>query len=246
MVLSARELQAACFELEVFVGNRAVGIIERRAEQFSFQYYPKVDQADFVSLLMPVRNQPYFALQAGRLPPVFDMNLPEGSLRRMLETRYSKVVSGFNDLALLALVGRNTLGRLGFGVPRAQDAPKLTLGALVNCADDDALLAQLYAGDAFFSGVAGVQPKALASVDDGAIEKFSDASAPGQDLKATFRGERLIIKAGGAHTPWIAANEFYCLRAAHLSGLVVPLTYWEHGRAHGLGRAIKGEGDGRN
>ncbi|MGE4125643.1 MAG: type II toxin-antitoxin system HipA family toxin [Pusillimonas sp.] len=222
MRLSVTELQAACYELEVFIHQQPVGLISWTKAGFVFQYYPRVAQSDFVSLLMPVRSQPYPAPQSGKLLPVFDMNLPEGSLRRRLETRFSKVVSGFNELALLALVGRNTLGRLSFGAARQGLSPVMSLGEMVDGQDEDELLAQLYAGEALFSGVAGVQPKALVSVNPQDIEKLSDAQAPGQDLKSTFRTDRVIIKTGTTQTPWLAVNEFYCMLAARYSGLSVP------------------------
>lgn len=224
MALSTKALQRSCFELEVFVQDRPVGVIELQGDRYVFQYYPKVASGDFVSLLMPVRSRPYLAEQMGLLLPVFDMNLPEGSLRQTLERRFAKVVSGFNDLALLALVGQNSIGRLGFGAPLNSKPPSLILESLVHAQDDDELLEQLYAREAVFSGVAGMQPKALASVKHVEIEKLSDAEAPGQDMKSTLRDEQLIIKAGTTRTPWIAANEFYCLRAAHHVGLQVPQT----------------------
>ena len=105
MNISLPELPQACFELEVFIGDRPVGIIEWHQDSVLFQYYPGTRDTDFVSLLMPVRSQPSFSPLPGVLPPVFDMNLPEGSLRQTLVGRYGKVVQGFNDLALLRLVG---------------------------------------------------------------------------------------------------------------------------------------------
>lgn len=225
MNTSLPELQQACFELEVFIGDRPVGIIEWHQDSVLFQYYPGTRDTDFVSLLMPVRSQPYFSPLPGVLPPVFDMNLPEGSLRQTLVGRYGKVVQGFNDLALLRLVGRNSIGRLAFGMPLSPaPSPALDLDAVMQANDEEALLQQLFAGDAVFSGVAGVQPKVLASVSAQQLQKLSDEQAPGQDLKTTLRADHLIIKTGSAQTPWIAANEFYCLRAAHHSGLPTPVT----------------------
>lgn len=199
MNISLPELQQACFELEVFIGDRPVGIIEWHQDRVLFQYYPGTRDTDFVSLLMPVRSQPYFSPLPGVLPPVFDMNLPEGSLRQTLVGRYGKVVQGFNDLALLRLVGRNSIGRLAFGMPLSPaPSPALDLDAVM-------------------------QAKVLASVSAQQLQKLSDEQAPGQDLKTTLRTDHLIIKTGSAQTPWIAANEFYCLRAAHHSGLPTPV-----------------------
>lgn len=220
--ISVNELQRACQNLEVFVQGRPVGVIENDGGQYFFQYYPDCSDTDFVSLLMPVRARAYEGPSPGLLLPVFDMNLPEGSLRRLLVNRYSKLVQGFNDLALLSLVGQNTIGRLSFGAAGPSNVDTLSLNKLTEAKDIDALLAQLFTEQSVFSGVAGVQPKVLAVVDMGELDKVSDHQAAGQDLKTTFRGDEVIVKTGSAETPWIAVNEFYCLRAAHLSGLEVP------------------------
>lgn len=217
------DLQRACVQLEVFVDGRPVGLIEQHNNDFTFQYYPNTDASNIVSLLMPVRARPYPGAAPGLLAPVFDMNLPEGSLRRALVGRYSKVVSGFNDLALLALVGRNTVGRLTFGA-HAGEQPVLDVDALMHSHNADELLMQLYQSDAVFSGIAGAQPKVIAEIDEVTVAKFSDHDAPGQDLRGTFRSDSVIVKTSGREFPWLAANEFYCLRAATLSGLEVPQT----------------------
>ena len=217
---SIANLQQACRALEVYVHGRAVGIIEQAEHQFAFQYYPHAHPQDAVSLLMPVRTFPYYGPGPGLLPPVFDMNLPEGSLRRSLVTRYSKLVTGFNDLALLALVGRNTIGRLTFGNV-ADQSPRLDLASLMETRDANELLRQLYGSDGVFSGIAGAQPKVIAAIDDDAVAKFSDNRASSQDLRATFRSDSVIVKTSGAEFPWLAANEFHCLRVAQLAGLAV-------------------------
>lgn len=155
------------------------------------------------------------------LPPVFDMNLPEGSLRRLLTTRYGKLVTGFNDLALLALVGRNTIGRLSFGSP-AQHSAALDIASVVASASSEDLLHRLYTGDAVFSGIAGTQPKVIAALDDAAIVKFSDPVVHEDDMRLTFLSNSVIVKSSSAEFPWLAANEYHCLRAAKFAGLDVP------------------------
>jgi serine/threonine-protein kinase HipA len=69
---------------------------------------------------------------------------------------------------------------------------------------------------ASLSGVSGVQPKVL----------IRDAGAYGNDSEAvtrtSFRGATHIVKFWGADHPELAANEFFCLRAAERCGLDVP------------------------
>ena len=62
---------------------------------------------------MPSRLESY-----GRehgIHPVFEMNLPEGALRDELVRRFSKAVRGFDDFALLAIVGPYQL--VGYPLP---------------------------------------------------------------------------------------------------------------------------------
>lgn len=220
--LSTKALQQACYELEVYVQDRSVGVLYEDNGYFRFQYAPKVAEDDFVSLLMPVRRQPYSGMGANELPPVFDMNLPEGSLRNELVKRYGKVVNGFNDLALLSLVGRTLMGRVTVGGTRVAATHTLDVAALMESHDADTLLSQLYRGDAILSGIAGAQPKVLANIDSKDLRKFSDTLAGNADTRRTIRSDDLIVKTSGVDTPWLAANEYHCLRAAALSGLVVP------------------------
>ncbi|NLY64492.1 MAG: type II toxin-antitoxin system HipA family toxin [Alcaligenaceae bacterium] len=220
--ISAQELSQASVSLEVFVNNKPVGIIEKQALGYAFQYYPQTKNADFVSLTMPVRTAPYFHYHEDSLHPIFDMNLPEGGLRSFLINKYAKVISSFNELTLLAIVGQTMIGRVTFGGVAKKTSSNLDLQSLIECEDTENLLWQLYSQTADVSGIAGVQPKALVEIDEQTIKKLSDEQAPGQDLKATFKTSGSIIKTSGKETPWLAANEFYCLRAARLSHIDTP------------------------
>ncbi|QPT39705.1 Serine/threonine-protein kinase HipA [Oligella ureolytica] len=220
--ISAQELQQNSIALEVFVNNRAVGVIEKQSLGYAFQYYANTKSTDFVSLTMPVRTTPYFHYRDDSLHPIFDMNLPEGGLRSFLIQKYSKVISSFNELALLSIVGQTMIGRITYGGIAKKVDSTFDLQRLVDCEDTEDLLLQLYTETAHVSGIAGVQPKALIDIDEQSIKKLSDQDAPGQDLKITFKTSSSIIKTSGKEYLWLAANEFYCLRAARLSNIGVP------------------------
>lgn len=222
--ITAQKLSQASACLEVFVNNNPVGIIEKQAIGYSFQYYPQTQSTEFVSLTMPVRTAPYFHHHEDSLHPIFDMNLPEGGLRSFLINKYAKIISSFNELTLLAIVGQTMIGRITFGGVARKSGSNLDLQSLVECEDTENLLWQLYSQTADVSGVAGVQPKALIEIDEQTIKKLSDEQAPGQDLRSTFKTSGSIIKTSGKETPWLAANEFYCLRAARLANIDTPDT----------------------
>lgn len=222
--ISAQKLLENSVNLEVFVNNKPVGVIEKQSVGYVFQYYPQTKNTEFVSLTMPVRTAPYFHYHDDSLHPIFDMNLPEGGLRSFLIQKYAKVISSFNDLTLLSIVGQTMIGRVTFGGIAKKPDSGLDIQSLVACEDTEKLIWQLYDQTADVSGIAGVQPKALIEIDDQTLKKLSDDQAPGQDLRTTFKTSGSIIKTSGKETPWLAANEFYCLRAARLSNIDTPDT----------------------
>ena len=222
--LDVKKLADACYSLEVFAYGKPVGLLEKDGSDFTFRYHTSAEPKDFVSLLMPVGTQSYRGRLAGQLPAPFDMNLPEGGLLQALTSRYSKVVPGFNSLAMLYLVGQNTIGHITFGEPSARPLkPKLDLESLMESRDTEELLLRLYEGDAVFSGIAGAQPKVLGSVDDDSVKKFSDPKTIKDPLR-TFKADSVIVKTSSIEYPWLATNEFFSLRAAQLSGINVPAT----------------------
>ncbi|CAM5791741.1 type II toxin-antitoxin system HipA family toxin [Castellaniella caeni] len=224
MAISIHQLKNACREIEVFVEQTPVGTLTKSGDHFAFTYRKGIDPSLAVSLLMPVRVESYRTRRPGVLLPAFDMNLPEGEHRRVLTARYSKLVVDFNDLALLFLVGRTTIGRVTFGAPQTDKAGTLELDALMSSRSAEELLNALYRSDAAFSAISGMQPKVLARLNEADVQKFSDDRAPGQNLRLTLRTDDIVVKASPSDKPWLAANEFYCLRAAKLAGLVVPET----------------------
>lgn len=168
-----------------------------------------------VSLVMPVRSEPYQWPHG--LMPFFDMHLPEGELRAALSNRFSKAVTGFDDFDLLSIVGPHQLGRVSVsngsqqrGRPGAVD-----LQQLVHHDGTDELFADLLYQYAEYSGVSGIQPKVMVSAKT--TELVPD--------RLTHRHATHIIKAWSPEAwPELAANEYFCLQAASLSGLKVPVT----------------------
>jgi len=207
----------------VFVNRRAVGTLTRNEPTNRFVYEAAVPASLAVSLLMPVDPTPYQAERAAVLHPVFDMNLPEGALREALNTLFAKALPVLDDLALLEIVGRSQIGRLRFG-PSAEDldqVPPQNLRDLLASRGTDGLFADLLQRYARYSGVAGVQPKLMIR-DDGSLgtSKFSPVRV---DERLTAHGTTHIVKSFDASKyPGLAANEYYCLKAARLAGLSVP------------------------
>ena len=104
-------------KLAVFVLGREVGILEPVGRYKSvFAYHANVSPDDFVSLTMPVRTESY-AWDAP-LHPIFQMNLPEGYLLKVLQDEFGPQI-GAEPTALLSVVGRHMIGRLQVAAPGA-------------------------------------------------------------------------------------------------------------------------------
>lgn len=202
--------------IKVWADGAEAGRLGRQARRStSFAYAPDAPAERAVSLTMPVRLASWEWPHG--LAPIFEMNLPEGALRERLRLAFAKATGSFDDLDLLAVVGRSQLGRLRY------TAPDETLGEEVPFQSVDEILAQRRDGELFryllerfagVSGVSGVQPKVLIR-DEGAH------AAPLAD-RTSFKGATHIVKLWEPEFPELAANEYFCLRAAERCGLKVP------------------------
>ncbi|HEY4067006.1 MAG TPA: type II toxin-antitoxin system HipA family toxin [Burkholderiaceae bacterium] len=171
---------------------------------YEFRYLDLDPEQPEVGLLMPARTRPTW--QDGDLFAPMDQNLPEGELFMQIRERYPK--QPLTPMHLLALIGRNGIGRLGFRLddaPAPAAPPVLTKEALLRTAYSPQVFGELVA--AYLStgaGIAGMQPKIMVP------------------SRSTLPIPSLIVKAASAGYPGLAANEFLCLSAAHRAGIAVP------------------------
>jgi serine/threonine-protein kinase HipA len=104
-------------KLSVYVLGRAVATLESVGDFKSvLTYLPGTSPEDLVSLTMPVRTESY--VWDDQLPPVFQMNLPEGYLLQVLQEQFGPQV-GASPTALLSVIGRNMVGRVQIAAPGA-------------------------------------------------------------------------------------------------------------------------------
>ncbi len=175
-----------------------------KGSTYEFRYLdPSLEQPS-VSLLMPPSAK--LTWQSGDLFPSMDQNLPEGDLFMRIRQLFPKQPT--TPMHLLALIGENGIGRLGFTMPGAVPSPRpQTLSR-------DSLLRMRYTPELFDelvraylntgAGIAGMQPKIM--VPD----------------RPTVPIPSLIVKAASPAYPGLAANEFLCLSAAKRAGIEVP------------------------
>lgn len=207
--------------IKVWTDGAEAGMLDRHGTRgSSFAYMPEITRARAVSVTMPVRL-PSWDVQFG-LPPIFEMNLPEGVLRERLRLAFAKATGTFDEFDLLGIVGRSQVGRIRCTGQKEQlyeDVPFQSVDEILEKRPGGDLFRYLIDKFASFSGISGVQPKVL--VRDEAA--FAALSKQKHRLSQSYRGATHIVKFWEQKEyPQLAANEFFCLRIAEKCGLDVP------------------------
>lgn len=180
-------------------GNRAGELL--RESTYVFKYDRDDAAQPAVSLLMPPSRALY---EDGDLFPSMDMNLPEGFLFMAIRERHPKQV--LTKMHLLALIGDNGIGRVGFALDQHAPPVQATVDrqTLLRSTAGPQLFGELV--DAYLSmsaGVSGVQPKLMLP---------TRTMVPIPDV---------IVKLGGPDYPGLSSNEFLCMEAARRAGIEV-------------------------
>src|SRR5437763_654897 len=207
--------------IKVWTDAADAGLLDRQGERGStFAYLPDTPAARAVSITMPVRLASW-SLTFG-LPPIFEMNLPEGFLRERLRLAFAKATGAFDEFDLLSIVGRSQVGRIRYTGDKEQlyeDVPFQSVDEILERTRGGALFRYLLDKFATFSALSGVQAKIL--VRDG--NAFTEMEHTGHRLSQSYRGATHIVKLWDANEyPQLAANEYFCLTAARKCGLDVP------------------------
>jgi serine/threonine-protein kinase HipA len=194
-------------KLSVYVMGRNVATLEQSGDFKSvLAYNADTSPDDFVSLTMPVRTESY--VWDDQLPPVLQMNLPEGYLLQVLQEQFGPHI-GASPIALLSVIGRNMVGRLQVAAPGAElsePAKPVEVAALLKGDNSEAAFAALVREHAT-SGVSGVVPKFLDAQDE-------DGAPLALHKKASLVTRRHIIKGSSAQLPFVALNEHLCMQVA--------------------------------
>lgn len=199
--------------LDVQVSGKTVAQLYRERDEYVMKYLSATDPADFVSLTMPVRDEPW--RWPRDLHPFFRQNLPEGYLLNIIREEFGPLLDG-TDLSLLAVVGGTGIGRvtvtpeggkLGVKMDPLQIESLLTAD---NTAKHFASLVRRYAR----ASISGMVPKFIAPE-----EVLGEGMEPLESLeplaplgKPTLRTSRHIIKGSDDSTPYLGFNEFYSMR----------------------------------
>jgi serine/threonine-protein kinase HipA len=207
--------------IKVWTDAAEAGLLDRfGARGSTFLYQPGALPVRAVSVTMPVRL-PSWEIQYG-LPPIFEMNLPEGVLRERLRLAFAKATGTFDEFDLLGIVGRSQVGRIRYTGQKEQlqeDVPFQSVDEILEKRRGGDLFRYLIDKFASFSGISGVQPKILVR-DETASVPLSKAK---HRLSQSYRGATHIVKFWEQNEyPQLAANEYFCLKVAEQCGLDVP------------------------
>jgi serine/threonine-protein kinase HipA len=201
-------------KLDVYAGESLAGILARsqiEEDAYLFGYVPDCGDEGAVSLTMPVVRDQYDSMNG--LLPIFEMNLPEGALLERLRMQFAKLIPNFDSHDLLAIVGQSQIGRLRYtasGTAPA-DIPEQNLADLLTYAGAEDLFADLLRRYAEHSGISGIQPKVLVRETAVPLPRLS------------HRAATHIVKSFDPNEyPELAANEYFCTRAAQHAGIAVP------------------------
>jgi serine/threonine-protein kinase HipA len=167
---------------------------------YQFNYNESGEQ---VALAMPLRAEPY---NRGALHPIFEMNLPEGFIRRELSERLQRYTR-VNDMLFLAIQGNEGVGRLSYAsnidrTPAVAD----DIDEIIGWAGPDNIFVELLERHLFNTTLSGMQPKVAVSTE-----------------KTSLQRKNFIIKSAGDDYPNLALNEFVCMSIAAAVGLPTPV-----------------------
>lgn len=199
-------------KLSVFVHDALVATLESLdGVRHVLTYHPGVPPELFVSLLMPVRTESY--VYEHDIHPFFRMNMPEGFLLSVLQEQLGPHI-GASPLSLLAVVGRNAIGRVRVapeGADPTQAPVPFDVADILRGENSEGAFVDLVRRYAV-SGVSGVVPKFLSP---NALEPFG---------KGTLHTDRYIIKGTTARLPGVAVNEHLCMEVSRRAGIATAQT----------------------
>ena len=193
-------------KLAVHVLGRDVAVLEQASDFRSvLSYTPTRRRMISSRLTMPVRTESW--AWDDQLPPVLQMNLPEGYLLQVLQEQFGPHI-GASPIALLSVIGRNMVGRVQVAAPGAtldQPAQPIEVAALLKGDNSE---------EAFASGSPSCDQRRLGR----------GAQVPRRSPRDASRRWRRIARPAchaPAHhqgvepqLPFVALNEHLCMQVA--------------------------------
>ncbi len=170
---------------------------------FELRYKSDILIEDSISLSLPATNLTYIEKNF-KLPPYFDMFIPEGYLFEVLKNLIAKKEGNINEQVIFSYLSQGIEGRISFKGSKETKVVK-DIPALDEVIKNDSMDFFEYLVNIFLhkNAISGVQPKTIAALNDKGIIGVGD----------------YIIKTFGKGYPYITINEFICLNICKKVGL---------------------------
>ncbi|MBU2788623.1 type II toxin-antitoxin system HipA family toxin [Acidithiobacillus sp. VAN18-1] len=203
--------------LDVYVAGRKSALLTYDNGEYRFEYLPGTSESHAVSLGLPV-TEDYSGVQYMMVPPPLQVGFPEGVLLETIYRLAGKALKLDEDIDILALVGRNMVGRvqmvpagepLSVAAGEGQSLPVIRdAGQLLDEPDTKKLLVDAIERFAAQTGLSGMFPKAAAE----------NMSAPHGGTLSFAYGDS-IVKLETDEYLGVAVIEHACLSICRSAGI---------------------------
>ncbi|MCW8895362.1 type II toxin-antitoxin system HipA family toxin [Sulfurimonas sp.] len=190
-------------DIKVLINNDKIGTLffDKKKREYGFNY---VKKSAPISLTMPYKQSTYSWQHY--LHPIFEMNLPEGYLFEIFKKYLSKEYGYIDDFLVFSYLAPNIESRLTFESDFDKRLFKgVDIDEILNNDSEDTFMKLL---KTFLdkNAISGVQPKTLALIKD----------------KESLSLKEYIVKTWGEEYPYLAENEYFCMKAVKYAGVSVP------------------------
>lgn len=186
--------------VEVFLKQEKIANFIQDNSKFLLNY-ENLDISKSICLSLP--NSQKFYTWEHKFPPFFESFLPEGYLFEIFKNILTKKYGYIDDYLIFFILSSNIDNRISFKSSHEQmNFEAFDLDEILNNDTQDTfntLLTRFLDKNA----ISGVQPKTVAIVKD----------------KESLNTKEYIIKTWGEEYPYLAENEFFCLKALQKAGI---------------------------
>jgi serine/threonine-protein kinase HipA len=201
-------------KLDVYVEEEKVACLEMADGMYRFTYLPGVHPGKAVSMTMGVKDD--LSNWFMTIPPALQVNFPEGAMLEAIYRVAGKALKIDDDFDVLALVGRNMVGRVRIvpeGAPlylAHQDGQPVIHNAstLLRNPNSAQVFSQMIAQFAVQTGLSGMMPKGFA-------EKISEPKTG----TFSFACGDAIVKMETEEYLGVAAVEYVCLQICRAANI---------------------------
>jgi len=180
--------------IELYLKNKQIASFSQDRKSYLIDYK---DFEIYNSISLSLPNTKRFYTYEYRFPPFFETFLPEGYLYEVFKQILTKEYGYIDDYLIFSKLAPNIQARIEF----RSDFSKLDFEflAIENILQNDTNDTFIKLLDMFLNknAISGVQPKTLALLKD----------------KETLHIKEYIVKTWGDEYPYLAENEYFCLKA---------------------------------